>query len=88
MTGTSPLILSRCVAAQPAQQLSKKSLLNYCSCASQLSFLINGTPVDALANVLHRSKATAVGRAMATRLREVIPRQQFEIAIQAVVGAK
>ncbi|CEH17181.1 gtp-binding protein lepa [Ceraceosorus bombacis] len=54
----------------------------------KLSFLINGTPVDALANVIHRSKAVAAGRDMASRLREKIPRQQFEIAIQAIVGAK
>ena len=54
----------------------------------QLSFLISGTPVDALAIVLHRSKAVATGRAMALRLRDVVPRQQFDVAIQAVVGNK
>ena len=45
----------------------------------KLSYLVGGTPVDALETVLHRSKASLVGRAFANRLKEAIPRQQFEI---------
>lgn len=54
----------------------------------KLSYLVAGTPVDALESVLHRSKAVLVGRAMARKLKDAIPRQQFEIKIQACVGSK
>ena len=54
----------------------------------KLSYLVGGTPVDALETVLHRSKASLVGRAFAKRLKEAIPRQQFEIKVQACVGSK
>ena len=54
----------------------------------KLSYLVGGTPVDALETVLHRSKDSLVGRAFAKPLKEAIPRQQFEIKVQACVGSK
>ena len=54
----------------------------------QLRFLVASTPVDALELVLHRSKATLAARRWVKRLKEAVPRQQFEIKIQACVGTK
>ena len=54
----------------------------------KLSFLVAGSPVDALELVLHRSKASLVGRNFVRRLKDAIPRQQFEIKIKACVGGK
>jgi len=54
----------------------------------KLSILINGSPVDALATIVHRSKAYQVGRELVERLRKVIPRHLFEVVIQAAVGSK
>ncbi|PWN47110.1 GTP-binding protein lepa [Violaceomyces palustris] len=54
----------------------------------KLTFLISSAPVDALAMVLHRSKALYAGRAWAKKLKGVVPRQQFEVTVQAAVGAK
>ena len=54
----------------------------------KLDFLLNGDACDALSTIVHRDKAYAKGRAVAERLCEVIPRQQFEIPIQAAIGGK
>ncbi len=54
----------------------------------KLDLKLNGDPVDALSALVHRSKAEAFGRKICKRLRELLPRQQFKIAIQAAVGAK
>ncbi|WFC99764.1 Translation factor guf1 mitochondrial [Malassezia yamatoensis] len=54
----------------------------------KLRFLVANAPVDALELVLHRSKATYFGRIWVQRLKNAIPRQQFEIKIQACVGSK
>jgi GTP-binding protein LepA len=54
----------------------------------KLDILVNGEPVDALSLIVHRERAAARGRALAQRLREVIPRQLFEVAIQAAIGGK
>lgn len=54
----------------------------------KLDLLLNGEPVDALSSLVHRSKAEYVGRKIAKRLKELLPRQQFLIAIQASIGAK
>jgi len=53
-----------------------------------MSFLLNQRPVDALAIVVHKSAHETIGRAWAKRLKEVIPRQLFEVPIQAVVNNK
>ena len=54
----------------------------------KLDILLNGDPVDALSTLIHRSHAQDFGRKMCAKLKELIPRQQFEIAIQAAIGAK
>jgi GTP-binding protein LepA len=54
----------------------------------KLDVLVNGEPVDALSIIVHRSKAQVRGREVCQRLREVIPRQMFEVAIQAAIGGK
>ena len=54
----------------------------------KLDFLLNGDICDALSTIVHRDKAYAKSRAVAEKLQEVIPRQQFEIPIQAAIGGK
>ncbi|MEA2480340.1 MAG: GTP-binding protein LepA, partial [Thermoleophilaceae bacterium] len=53
----------------------------------KLDILLAGDPVDALSMVVHKDKAYGVGRALTERLRKQIPRQQFEVAIQASIGS-
>ncbi|KAF9265603.1 translation factor GUF1, mitochondrial [Marasmius fiardii PR-910] len=55
---------------------------------SKMSFLLNGKPVDALALVVHKSAQEKVGRAWVKKLHKVIPRQLFEVPIQAAIGKK
>ena len=54
----------------------------------KLDILVNGEPVDAFASIVHIDHAAARGRLIAEKLKEVIPRQMFQIAIQAAVGGK
>jgi GTP-binding protein LepA len=54
----------------------------------KLDILVNGEPVDALSTVLHTDSAYVRGRQLAAKMRELIPRQMFEIAIQAAIGSR
>jgi len=54
----------------------------------KMDMMIAGEPVDAFSTIVHREKAESYGRRLAERLREVIPRQLFVVAIQAMIGGK
>ena len=54
----------------------------------KVDLLINGDPVDALSMIVHRSQSENRGRALCTRLKDLIPRQLFKVALQAAIGGK
>jgi GTP-binding protein LepA len=61
---------------------------NWVSPMSKLDIMVAGEPVDALSTIIHRDFAYERGRALATKMKQLIPRQMFEVAIQAAIGAK
>jgi GTP-binding protein LepA len=54
----------------------------------KLDILVNGEPVDAFSSIVHREKAEYRGRAVAAKLKDVIPKQLYQVAIQAAIGGK
>ena len=54
----------------------------------KLDMLVNGDPLDALSVIVHREKAYARGRDLAVKLKDIVPRQQYEVAIQAAIGSR
>jgi len=54
----------------------------------KLDILINGDPIDALSLIVYEAKAVAIGRGLVERMRKVIPRQQYEVALQAAIGKR
>jgi GTP-binding protein LepA len=54
----------------------------------KMDVLINAEPIDALSLIIHRSKAQTLGRKLTEKMKELIPRQQYQVAIQAAIGAK
>jgi GTP-binding protein LepA len=54
----------------------------------KVDILVNGDPLDALSIIVHKDKAYARGRALAEKLKEFVPKQQYEVAIQAAIGGK
>jgi GTP-binding protein LepA len=54
----------------------------------KLDILVNGDPVDAFSVIIHREQAFEYGRDLTLKLKELIPRQQFEVVLQAAIGAK
>ena len=54
----------------------------------KVSILVNGDPVDALSMIVHREQAEGRGRAICTRLKDLVPRQMFKVALQAAIGGK
>ena len=54
----------------------------------KVSIMINGDPVDALSLIVHKDRSQSRGRALCERLKDLIPRQQFKVAIQAAIGGK
>src|SRR4029078_8949899 len=54
----------------------------------KVDILLQGQPVDAFSQIVHADEAREYGRAMTSRLRELIPRQQFEVPIQAAIGSR
>ena len=54
----------------------------------KLDLLVNGEPVDAFSSIVHREKAEFRGRSIAAKLKEVIPKQLYQVAIQAAIGGK
>ncbi len=55
---------------------------------AKMDIMLNGDPVDALSALIHRSRATDFGRKLCAKLKDLLPKQQFVIAIQAAIGAK
>jgi GTP-binding protein LepA len=54
----------------------------------RLDMLINGDPVDALSAIVHRDRSHQLGKQLALKLKEIVPRQQYEVAIQAAIGSR
>jgi GTP-binding protein LepA len=54
----------------------------------KLDILINGTPVDAFSTIVHREKSFSYGQSITSKLKELIPRQMFEVPIQAAIGSR
>ena len=54
----------------------------------KVSILVNGDPVDALSMIVHRDQAESKGRAICMRLKDLVPRQMFKVALQAAIGGK
>jgi GTP-binding protein LepA len=54
----------------------------------KMDILVNGEPIDALSILVHRSKSSSLGQGLTVKMKEVIPAQMFDVAIQAAIGSK